>query len=52
MTDKNNSPVTAGDTTYKVSYDNLTDPSKVVATITFYNNNNNYVVVATKDLTV
>ena len=50
MTDKNNSPVTAGDTTYKVSYDN-TDPSKVVATITFYNNNNNnYVVVATKDL--
>ena len=52
VTDKNNSPVTAGDTTYKVSYDNLTDPSKVVATITFYNNNNNYVVVATKDLTV
>ena len=49
VTDKNNSTVTAGDTTYKVSYDN-TDPSKVVATITFYNNNNNYVVVATKDL--
>ena len=48
VTDKNNATVTSGAETYEVSYDN-TDPSKVVATITFYNNND-YVVVATKDL--